>query len=67
MICVGGNIRTKSCKFGEIRAKIFRNPKNLSAPTPMVVIATWLRLQWAVPHDIAEAAVQISQPVCLSV
>jgi len=40
MICVGGNIRTElsenfSGKFGEIRAKIFRNPKSLLAPTPM--------------------------------
>jgi len=43
MIRVGENIRTKSClktfcfsgKFGKIRAKIFRTPKNLPAPTPV--------------------------------
>jgi len=43
MICVGENIRTKSCqktfrfsdKFGEIRAKIFRTPKNSPAPIPV--------------------------------
>ena len=43
MICVGENIRAKSClktfsfsgKFGEIRAKIFRTPKNSPASTPV--------------------------------
>jgi len=43
MICVGENSRKKSClktfrfsgKFVEIRAKIFRTPKNSPAPTPV--------------------------------
>ena len=46
MVCVGRNIRTKSCpktrkisgKFGEIRAKIFCTPQNLPAPTPVTSV-----------------------------
>jgi len=40
VLCVRGNAHKKrpenvSGKFGEIRAKFFRTPQNLSAPTPM--------------------------------
>jgi len=41
MICVGGNTqrivaRKLLGKFWKIRAKIFRTPKNMPAPTPML-------------------------------